>query len=173
MRCGKAFAVLMLPQPPSQIGGETNVKTGVALRPQHVHIEHRIRISRRDRVRRSLLRGRTHCLSRNAIGRRRTSARVLPRDPRKAKSFARHAPTHAFITAIRPRGAALRGRNTRAAAARSSDPPRLRNAGVKPWQWDSTKWLISGLRRVPAELISSRQAKVRNALTCDQRPVDA
>ena len=47
------------------------------------------------------------------------------------------------------------------------------NAGVKPWQWDSTKWLISGLRRVPAELISSRQAKVRNALTCDQRPVDA
>src|SRR5262249_59435213 len=41
--------------------------------------------------------------------------------------------------------------------------------GVKPWQWDPTKWLIwvlsklsltSGLRRVPAEEIYSRQASV-------------
>src|ERR1700730_1749110 len=49
--------------------------------------------------------------------------------------------------------------------------------GVKPWQWDPTKWLIwslskfgliSGLRRAPAELISSSQAKVRNVLTSDQ-----
>ena len=80
---------------------------------------------------------RTHCLSRNAIGRRRTSARVLPREPREAKSFARHAPTHAFITAVRPRGAALRGRSARAAAALSSDPPSLR-IGVKPCQWDPT-----------------------------------
>jgi stearoyl-CoA desaturase (delta-9 desaturase) len=42
--------------------------------------------------------------------------------------------------------------------------------GVKPWQWDPTKWLIwtlsklgltSELRRAPAELISSSQARVR------------
>jgi len=42
--------------------------------------------------------------------------------------------------------------------------------GVKPWQWDPTKWLIwslskvgltSGLRRAAAESISSSEAKVR------------
>ena len=42
--------------------------------------------------------------------------------------------------------------------------------GVKPWQWDPTKWLIwslsrigltSGLRRARAELVSSSEAKVR------------
>ena len=46
--------------------------------------------------------------------------------------------------------------------------------GVKPWQWDPTKWLIwslsklgltSGLRRAPAELISSSEAKVRGPVT--------
>jgi len=44
--------------------------------------------------------------------------------------------------------------------------------GVKPWQWDPTKWLIwtlsklglaSGLRRVPAEAIESTQARVRDS----------
>src|SRR6266513_3215147 len=44
--------------------------------------------------------------------------------------------------------------------------------GVKPWQWDPTKWLIwtlsklglaSGLRRVPAESIHSKEAAVRNS----------
>ena len=44
--------------------------------------------------------------------------------------------------------------------------------GVKPWQWDPTKWLIwslsklglaSGLRKARAELISSSEANVRNA----------
>jgi len=42
--------------------------------------------------------------------------------------------------------------------------------GVKPWQWDPTKWLIwtlsklgltSGLRRVPAEAIHSKEAQLR------------
>jgi stearoyl-CoA desaturase (delta-9 desaturase) len=42
--------------------------------------------------------------------------------------------------------------------------------GVKPWQWDPTKWLIwsfskigltSGLRRARAEAISSSEATVR------------
>src|SRR5206468_7744267 len=42
--------------------------------------------------------------------------------------------------------------------------------GVKPWQWDPTKWLIwilsklgltGGLRRVPPEAIESTQARVR------------
>jgi len=42
--------------------------------------------------------------------------------------------------------------------------------GVKPWEWDPTKWLIwilsklglaTGLRRVPAETISSSQTRVR------------
>ncbi|MGC2627131.1 MAG: fatty acid desaturase [Candidatus Udaeobacter sp.] len=46
--------------------------------------------------------------------------------------------------------------------------------GVKPWQWDPTKWLIwsfskigltSGLRRAQAELISSSEANVRKTLT--------
>jgi stearoyl-CoA desaturase (delta-9 desaturase) len=46
--------------------------------------------------------------------------------------------------------------------------------GVKPWQWDPTKWLIwsfskigltSGLRRVRAELISSTEANVRKTAT--------
>jgi stearoyl-CoA desaturase (Delta-9 desaturase) len=44
--------------------------------------------------------------------------------------------------------------------------------GVKPWQWDPTKWLIwilsklglaTGLRRVPAERISSAQARLQKA----------
>jgi stearoyl-CoA desaturase (delta-9 desaturase) len=48
--------------------------------------------------------------------------------------------------------------------------------GVKPWQWDPTKWLIwsfskigltSGLRRAPAESISSSEAKVRRTVTSD------
>jgi stearoyl-CoA desaturase (Delta-9 desaturase) len=43
--------------------------------------------------------------------------------------------------------------------------------GVKPWQWDPTKWLIwilsklgltSGLRRVPQEVIYSAQARLRD-----------
>jgi stearoyl-CoA desaturase (delta-9 desaturase) len=43
--------------------------------------------------------------------------------------------------------------------------------GVKPWQWDPTKWLIwilsklgltSGLRRVPQEVIYSAQARLLN-----------
>ena len=43
--------------------------------------------------------------------------------------------------------------------------------GVKPWQWDPTKWLIwtlsklaltSGLRRVPQETIHSAEARVRD-----------
>src|SRR5207237_1412701 len=42
--------------------------------------------------------------------------------------------------------------------------------GVKPWQWDPTKWLIwtlsklglvNALRRVPSETVSSTQARVR------------
>ena len=46
--------------------------------------------------------------------------------------------------------------------------------GVKPWQWDPTKWLIwsfskigltSGLRRARAELISSSEANVRKTVT--------
>ena len=65
----------MLRQPPLQVRREANVETGVALRPQDVHIKHRVRISRRDRVRRSLLRG--------------TSAHFLPRQPRGAKPFTR------------------------------------------------------------------------------------
>jgi stearoyl-CoA desaturase (delta-9 desaturase) len=48
--------------------------------------------------------------------------------------------------------------------------------GVKPWQWDPTKWLIwsfskigltSGLRRARAESISSSEAKVRRTVTSD------
>jgi stearoyl-CoA desaturase (delta-9 desaturase) len=44
--------------------------------------------------------------------------------------------------------------------------------GVKPWQWDPTKWLIwilskigltSGLRRVPQEVIYSAQARLLNS----------
>jgi stearoyl-CoA desaturase (delta-9 desaturase) len=43
--------------------------------------------------------------------------------------------------------------------------------GVKPWQWDPTKWLIwllskvgltGGLRRVPRVTIHSAQARVRD-----------
>ena len=43
--------------------------------------------------------------------------------------------------------------------------------GVKPWQWDPTKWLIwilsklgltNGLRRVPQEVIYSAQARLLN-----------
>ena len=46
--------------------------------------------------------------------------------------------------------------------------------GVKPWQWDPTKWLIwvlsklgltSGLRRVPQEVIYSAQARLRDSRT--------
>ena len=42
--------------------------------------------------------------------------------------------------------------------------------GVKPWQWDPTKWLIwtlsklgltNSLRRVPAEAIHLKQAQLR------------
>jgi len=54
--------------------------------------------------------------------------------------------------------------------------------GVKPWQWDPTKWLIwslskigliSGLRRVPAESIASSEAKVRDAaLVHDKAVID-
>jgi cytochrome b involved in lipid metabolism len=49
--------------------------------------------------------------------------------------------------------------------------------GVKPWQWDPTKWLIwslsklgliNGLRRVPAESISRSEAKVREEVTGGQ-----
>jgi stearoyl-CoA desaturase (delta-9 desaturase) len=49
--------------------------------------------------------------------------------------------------------------------------------GVKPWQWDPTKWLIwtfskiglaSGLRRAQAELISSSEANVRKRVTSVQ-----
>jgi stearoyl-CoA desaturase (delta-9 desaturase) len=49
--------------------------------------------------------------------------------------------------------------------------------GVKPWQWDPTKWLIwtfskvglaSGLRRAQAELISSSEANVRKRMTTAQ-----
>jgi stearoyl-CoA desaturase (Delta-9 desaturase) len=45
--------------------------------------------------------------------------------------------------------------------------------GVKPWQWDPTKWLIwsfsrigltSGLRRARAELVSSSEAQVRKTV---------
>src|SRR4029077_20432921 len=52
--------------------------------------------------------------------------------------------------------------------------------GVKPWQWDPTKWLIwslsklgltSGLRRAAAESISSSEAKVRQE--SDPPPVRA
>jgi stearoyl-CoA desaturase (delta-9 desaturase) len=44
--------------------------------------------------------------------------------------------------------------------------------GVKPWQWDPTKWMIwilsklrltSGLRRVPQDTIESTQARVRDS----------
>ena len=53
---------------------------------------------------------RTHCPSRNAIGKRKTSTRVLPRQPREAKPFTRqhvhieHAPDGRMI---RPREAKL------------------------------------------------------------------
>jgi hypothetical protein len=47
----------MLPQPRAQVGRKADVKPGVALRPQDVHVEHRVMLSERDRVRRSLLRG--------------------------------------------------------------------------------------------------------------------
>ena len=49
--------------------------------------------------------------------------------------------------------------------------------GVKPWQWDPTKWLIwsfskvglaSGLRRARAELVSSSEANVRKTVTSEQ-----
>ncbi len=49
--------------------------------------------------------------------------------------------------------------------------------GVKPWQWDPTKWLIwsfskigltSGLRRVRAELVSSTEANVRKTVKSEQ-----
>ena len=49
--------------------------------------------------------------------------------------------------------------------------------GVKPWQWDPTKWLIwsfskigltDGLRRARAELVSSSEANVRKTLTSAQ-----
>jgi stearoyl-CoA desaturase (delta-9 desaturase) len=49
--------------------------------------------------------------------------------------------------------------------------------GVKPWQWDPTKWLIwtfskigltDGLRRARAELVSSSEANVRKLMTSEQ-----
>jgi hypothetical protein len=49
--------------------------------------------------------------------------------------------------------------------------------GVKPWQWNPTKWLIwsfskigmtSSLRRARAELVSSSEAKVRGTVSNDQ-----
>ena len=49
--------------------------------------------------------------------------------------------------------------------------------GVKPWQWDPTKWLIwsfskigltSGLRRVRAELVSSTETNVRKTVKSEQ-----
>jgi cytochrome b involved in lipid metabolism len=49
--------------------------------------------------------------------------------------------------------------------------------GVKPWQWDPTKWLIwslskiglaSGLRRARAEVVSSSEAKVRGIVSNDR-----
>ena len=49
--------------------------------------------------------------------------------------------------------------------------------GVKPWQWDPTKWLIwsfskigltDGLRRARAELVSSSEANVRKTVTSEQ-----
>jgi stearoyl-CoA desaturase (delta-9 desaturase) len=49
--------------------------------------------------------------------------------------------------------------------------------GVKPWQWDPTKWLIwsfskigltDGLRRARAELVSSSEANVRKIVTSEQ-----
>jgi stearoyl-CoA desaturase (Delta-9 desaturase) len=49
--------------------------------------------------------------------------------------------------------------------------------GVKPWQWDPTKWLIwsfskigltSALRRARAELVSSSEANVRKTVTSEQ-----
>ena len=48
--------------------------------------------------------------------------------------------------------------------------------GVKPWQWDPTKWLIwilsklgltTALRRVPQEKIYSTQARLRDLPACD------
>ena len=48
--------------------------------------------------------------------------------------------------------------------------------GVKPWEWDPTKWLIwsfskigltSGLRRARAELVSSSEANVRKTVKSD------
>ena len=49
--------------------------------------------------------------------------------------------------------------------------------GVKPWQWDPTKWLIwsfskigltGGLRRARAELVSSSEANVRKTVTSEK-----
>jgi stearoyl-CoA desaturase (delta-9 desaturase) len=49
--------------------------------------------------------------------------------------------------------------------------------GVKPWEWDPTKWLIwtfskigltSGLRRARADLVSSSEANVRKIGTSEQ-----
>ena len=49
--------------------------------------------------------------------------------------------------------------------------------GVKPWEWDPTKWLIwsfskigltSGLRRARAELVSSSEANVRKTVKSEQ-----
>ena len=48
--------------------------------------------------------------------------------------------------------------------------------GVKPWQWDPTKWLIwsfskigltSGLRRARADLVSLSEANVRRTVTSE------
>jgi hypothetical protein len=54
MRRGEAVADLMLPQPLTQVRGEGTVDTKIAPRPQHVHVEHSVRIKRKDRVRRNL-----------------------------------------------------------------------------------------------------------------------
>ena len=49
--------------------------------------------------------------------------------------------------------------------------------GVKPWEWDPTKWLIwsfskigltTGLRRARAELVSASEANVRKTATGEQ-----
>jgi stearoyl-CoA desaturase (delta-9 desaturase) len=49
--------------------------------------------------------------------------------------------------------------------------------GVKPWEWDPTKWLIwsfskigltSGLRRARAELVSSSEANVRETVKSEE-----
>jgi stearoyl-CoA desaturase (delta-9 desaturase) len=54
--------------------------------------------------------------------------------------------------------------------------------GVKPWEWDPTKWLIwsfsklgltSGLRRARADLVSLSEANVRKTVASDQNTSDA